>query len=147
MSSYYSFNGCTFKQLVLVWRHKVTIAYTPIQAFTGWLAKPCLLDYHSYSVWLSFHREEEVLKLSIEVDQQSTFTSRRSYIDRIKETTKYSQKHDRDIERILKETRELQLESNSVQESLHRTYAVLDETIFRYLLSIGMDLVGLIIYL
>lgn len=61
--------------------------------------------------------------------------SRRSYIERIKEITKNSRKVDTDIERILKETRELQLESNSIQERLHRTYAVVDDMIFRYVFS------------
>lgn len=58
--------------------------------------------------------------------------SRSSYIQRIKEITKNSRKQDADIERILKETRELQLESNSIQERLHRTNAVVDEIVFRY---------------
>ena len=58
--------------------------------------------------------------------------SRGSHIQRIKEITKNSRKQDADIERILKETRELQLESNSIQERLHRTYAVVDEMVFRY---------------
>lgn len=61
--------------------------------------------------------------------------SRRSYIERIKEITKNSRKVDADIERILKETRELQLESNSIQERLHRTWAVVDDMIFRYVFS------------
>ena len=39
------------------------------------------------------------------------------------------------MERILRETRELQLESNSIQERLHRTYAVVDEIVFRYELT------------
>jgi regulator of replication initiation timing len=58
--------------------------------------------------------------------------SRSSHIQRIKEITKNSRKQDADIERIVKETRELQLESNSIQERLHRTYAVADEMVFRY---------------
>lgn len=77
-------------------------------------------------------REEELLKLSTDFEQQSVLAStRRSYIERIKEITKNRRKQDIDIERILKETRELQLESNSVQECLHRTYAVVDGTLFR----------------
>ncbi|MCD7455106.1 hypothetical protein HAX54_027010 [Datura stramonium] len=50
---------------------------------------------------------------------------------RVEEITKNSRKEDVDIEKILKETRELQLESNSVQERLNRTHAVVDETVFR----------------
>ncbi|KAL2925545.1 Coiled-coil domain-containing protein 22-like protein [Bienertia sinuspersici] len=50
---------------------------------------------------------------------------------RITEITKNSRKLDTDIERILKDTRELKIESNSIEERLHRTYAVVDEKIFR----------------
>ncbi|KAK9268943.1 hypothetical protein L1049_000709 [Liquidambar formosana] len=76
-------------------------------------------------------REEEHSKLSADVKKQPKVANRRSYIQRITEITKNSRKQDADIERILKETRELQLESNSIQERLHRTYAVVDETVFR----------------
>ncbi|CAK9145082.1 unnamed protein product [Ilex paraguariensis] len=76
-------------------------------------------------------REEEVPKLVKDLDKQPKLPSRGSYIQKIKEITKNSRKQDGDIERILKETRELQLESNSIQERLHRTYAVVDETVFR----------------
>ncbi|XVF77016.1 hypothetical protein PTKIN_Ptkin14bG0006400 [Pterospermum kingtungense] len=76
-------------------------------------------------------REEEQSKLAADLKKQPKVASRRSYIERIKEITKNSGKLDTDIERILKETRELQLESNSIQESLHRTYAVVDEIVFR----------------
>uniref|UniRef100_A0A5B7A883 Putative coiled-coil domain-containing protein 22 isoform X2 n=1 Tax=Davidia involucrata TaxID=16924 RepID=A0A5B7A883_DAVIN len=76
-------------------------------------------------------REEEHSKLSADFERQPKLPSRRSYIQRITEITKNSRKQDADIERILKETRELQLESNSIQERLHRTYAVVDETVFR----------------
>ncbi|RVX14883.1 Coiled-coil domain-containing protein 22 [Vitis vinifera] len=75
--------------------------------------------------------EEEHSKLSADLEKQPKLPSRRSYIQRITEITKNSRKQDADIERILKDTRELQLESNSVQERHHRTYAVVDETIFR----------------
>ncbi|XP_039032906.1 coiled-coil domain-containing protein 22 homolog [Hibiscus syriacus] len=76
-------------------------------------------------------REEECLKLAADLKRQPEVASRRSYIERIKEITKNSGKLDSDIEHILRETRVLQLESNSIQESLHRTYAVLDEIVFR----------------
>ncbi|XP_012071072.1 coiled-coil domain-containing protein 22 homolog isoform X2 [Jatropha curcas] len=76
-------------------------------------------------------REEEQSKLSEDLDKQPRQSTRTSYIERIKEITKNSRKQDADIERILKETRDLQLESNSIQERLHRTYAVLDEIVFR----------------
>lgn len=80
----------------------------------------------------SICREEEHSKLSAELERQPKVASRGSHIQRIKEITKNSRKQDADIERILKETRELQLESNSIQERLHRTYAVVDEMVFRY---------------
>ncbi|GFP84112.1 coiled-coil domain-containing protein 22 [Phtheirospermum japonicum] len=80
-------------------------------------------------------REEELLKLSSDVEKQPTLAPRRSYIERIKEITKNSRKQDNDIQRILKDTRELQLESNTIQERLNRTYAIVDETIFRGLYS------------
>ncbi|KAJ4725326.1 coiled-coil domain-containing protein 22-like [Melia azedarach] len=76
-------------------------------------------------------REDEHSKLSLDLEKLPKVASRRSYIERVKEITKNSRKLDADIERILKETRELQLESNSIQERLHRTYAVVDEMIFR----------------
>ncbi|GAV59656.1 DUF812 domain-containing protein [Cephalotus follicularis] len=76
-------------------------------------------------------REEEHLKLSADLEKQPKVASRLSYIQRIKEITKNSRKQDADIERILIETRELQLESNSIQERLQRTYAIVDEMVFR----------------
>ncbi|KAJ7960969.1 coiled-coil domain-containing protein 22 [Quillaja saponaria] len=76
-------------------------------------------------------REEEHSKLTANLEKQPKLVPRKSYIQRIKEITKNSRKQDADIERILKETRELQLESNSIQERLYRTYAVADEIIFR----------------
>ncbi|KAF7831257.1 coiled-coil domain-containing protein 22-like [Senna tora] len=78
-------------------------------------------------------RDEEYSKLSADLVKQPDVESRKSYIQRINEITKNSRKQDADIERILKETREVQLESNSIQERLHRTYAVADEIVFRYL--------------
>ncbi|XP_018813451.1 coiled-coil domain-containing protein 22 isoform X2 [Juglans regia] len=76
-------------------------------------------------------REEEHSQLCAELERQPKTACRNSYIQRIKEITKNSRKQDADIDRILKETRELQLESNSTQERLHRTYAVVDEMVFR----------------
>ncbi|KAK6947118.1 Coiled-coil domain-containing protein 22 [Dillenia turbinata] len=76
-------------------------------------------------------REGEILKLSEDLKKQPKVAPRKYYIDRIKEITKNSRKQDGDIERILKETRELQLESNSIQERLHRSYAVVDEMVLR----------------
>ncbi|XP_042498002.1 coiled-coil domain-containing protein 22 isoform X2 [Macadamia integrifolia] len=76
-------------------------------------------------------RKEEHSKLSTEFENLPKISSRKSYIERITEITKNSRKQDADIERILQETRELQLESNSIQERLHRSYAVLEEMVFR----------------
>ncbi|XP_031375479.1 coiled-coil domain-containing protein 22 isoform X1 [Punica granatum] len=76
-------------------------------------------------------RKGEYSWLLAELKKQPRQESRRSYINRMNEITKNSRKQDADIERILRDTRELQLESNSIQERLHRTYAVTDETVFR----------------
>ncbi|KAM1806090.1 hypothetical protein ACFX11_029275 [Malus domestica] len=76
-------------------------------------------------------REEELSKLSTDLEKQPKLASRKSYIERGKEITKNSRKQEADIEQILKDTRELHLESNSIQERLHRTYAVVDEMVFR----------------
>lgn len=76
-------------------------------------------------------REDEFSVLSMELEKQPKVASRGSFILRIKEITKNSCKQEADIERILRDTRELQLEINSIQERLNRTYAVVDETIFR----------------
>lgn len=77
------------------------------------------------------NREEECTKLTAELEKQPKVASRRSYLERITEITKNSRKQDADIERILKETRELQIESNSIEERLHRSYSVVDEMVFR----------------
>ncbi|KAH6768093.1 hypothetical protein C2S51_013429 [Perilla frutescens var. frutescens] len=76
-------------------------------------------------------REEELSKLSQDLEKRPNLARRRSYIERVNEITKNSGKQDNDIQRILKDTRELQLESNTIQERLNRTYAVVNETIFR----------------
>ncbi|XP_059284929.1 uncharacterized protein LOC132038257 [Lycium ferocissimum] len=76
-------------------------------------------------------REDELIVLSAKAEKLPKLVRRRTHIQRIEEITKNSRKQDVDIERILKETRELQLESNSVQERLNRTHAVVDETVFR----------------
>ncbi|KAM1166883.1 hypothetical protein ACFX19_029511 [Malus domestica] len=76
-------------------------------------------------------QEEELSKLSTDLEKQPKVASRKSYIEGVKEITKNSRKQEADIQQILKDTRELQLESNSIQERLHRTYAVVDEMVFR----------------
>ncbi|CAL9118861.1 unnamed protein product [Musa acuminata var. zebrina] len=76
-------------------------------------------------------REVEHAELIVELDKLPKVPSRKYYIDRVTEITKNSWKQDTDLHRILKEIREVQLESNSIQERLHRTYAVVEETVFR----------------
>lgn len=93
-------------------------------------------DYLCFlAVFFSGYREEEHSKLSAELENLPNIASRKSYIQRITEITKNSRKQDADIDRILQETRQLQIESNSIQDRLHRTYTVVDETIFRYCLN------------
>lgn len=88
-----------------------------------------------FACLFSGYREEEHSKLSAELENLPNIASRKSYIQRITEITKNSRKQDADIDRILQETRQLQIESNSIQDRLHRTYTVVDETIFRYCLN------------
>ena len=90
---------------------------------------PSHQDTFSFFNW--WLREDELSVLSMELEKQPKVASRGSFVLRIKEITKNSCKQEVDIERILRDTRELQLESNSIQERLNRTYAVVDETIFR----------------
>ncbi|CAI0378404.1 unnamed protein product [Linum tenue] len=106
--------------------------YSEIPEAQGKLHKLRELDLERESVLSEIRRrEKEHSKLCRDLEKQGRQPSRQSYIERVKEITKNSRKQDGDIERILKETRELQLESNSIQERLHRTYAVLDEVVFR----------------
>ncbi|KAL3635340.1 hypothetical protein CASFOL_019887 [Castilleja foliolosa] len=91
-----------------------------------------LIELQTESVSAQIERRvEELSKLSLDVEKQPKLGRRRSYIERINEITKNSRKQDNDVQRILKDTRELQLESNTIQERLNRTYAIVDETIFR----------------
>ncbi|KAJ4918010.1 Uncharacterized protein Rs2_03560 [Raphanus sativus] len=90
------------------------------------------LDLQSISSEIQ-KREEERCNLYSELEKQPKATSRKSYIHGIKEITKNSRKLDSDIQRISGETRDLQLESNSIRERLHRSYAVVDEMVTREL--------------
>ncbi|XP_068643529.1 uncharacterized protein [Aristolochia californica] len=76
-------------------------------------------------------REEEHSRLMVELQNQAKVPSRKSYINRITEITKNSRKQDADIERILQDTRELQIESNSIHDRLHRIYTVVNEAVVR----------------
>ncbi|CAN4102594.1 unnamed protein product [Withania somnifera] len=84
-------------------------------------------------------REDELIVLSAKAEKQPKLQPMRTYIQHVEEIKRNSRKHDIDIERILKETTELQLESNSIQERLNRTHAVVDETMFR---EVKKDQVG-----
>ncbi|XP_072973950.1 uncharacterized protein [Typha angustifolia] len=76
-------------------------------------------------------REVEYSELLVELENLPKISPRKSYVQRITEITKNIWKQDADIERIVRDTRELQIESNSIRERLHRTYAVVEETVFR----------------
>lgn len=77
-------------------------------------------------------KREQLCKLIADIETQpKVISSRKSYIERITNITNNSRKQDLDIERILKDTRALQLESNYIQQRLNRTYAVVDEIMFR----------------
>ncbi|CAA6674412.1 unnamed protein product [Spirodela intermedia] len=78
-------------------------------------------------------REEESSRLATDLENQPKIPLRRSYLQRITEITRNSRKQDADIEQIIRDTRELQLESNSINERLHRAYAVVNEAVSRYL--------------
>ncbi|KAG0468003.1 hypothetical protein HPP92_017331 [Vanilla planifolia] len=80
---------------------------------------------------LETKREAHRLDLLVELRKQPKLPSRKSYIKRITQISKNSRKLDTDIQQILKETRQLQLESNTIQERLHRTYAMVNELVFR----------------
>uniref|UniRef100_A0A1J3FUH3 Coiled-coil domain-containing protein 22 n=1 Tax=Noccaea caerulescens TaxID=107243 RepID=A0A1J3FUH3_NOCCA len=88
------------------------------------------LDLQSLSSEIQ-KREDEMCNLYTELERQPKAAPRKSYIQGIKEITKNSRKLDTDIQRISGETRELQLERNSIQERLHRSYAVVDEMVTR----------------
>ncbi|CAA7409623.1 unnamed protein product [Spirodela intermedia] len=78
-------------------------------------------------------REEECSRLATDLENQPKIPLRRSYLQRITEITRNSRKQDADIEQIIRDTRELQLESNSINERLHRAYAVVNEAVSRYI--------------
>ncbi|KAF5196843.1 Coiled-coil domain-containing protein [Thalictrum thalictroides] len=90
------------------------------------------VDLETDAIILEIKRSEEVrIKLSSELETKPKAAFRKSYIERISEITKNSRKQDADIGRILNDTRDLQIESNSIQERLHRTYVVVEEAILR----------------
>ncbi|KAH7285176.1 hypothetical protein KP509_33G016700 [Ceratopteris richardii] len=76
-------------------------------------------------------RNEQNSLLAQELDKRTKVSSRSSYMKRIRELIKNSKKQDTDISHIIAETRELHRESNANQERLKRTYAIVDELVFR----------------
>lgn len=76
-------------------------------------------------------REEEEVALSLELENAPKVATRNTYIQRITEITKNSKKQDADIARIIHDTQQLQRESNATQDRLHRSYAIVDEIVFR----------------
>jgi len=76
-------------------------------------------------------REEEEVALSLELENAPKVATRNTYIERITELIKNSKKQDADIARIIHDTQQLQRESNATQDRLHRTYAIVDEIVFR----------------
>ncbi|PIA57994.1 hypothetical protein AQUCO_00500134v1 [Aquilegia coerulea] len=96
------------------------------------LKKVKQVDLETETVILEIkRREEERIKLSSKLEIRPKTASRKSYIERISEITKNSRKQDADIGRILNDTRDLQIESNSIQARLHRTYVVVEEAMLR----------------
>jgi hypothetical protein len=80
-------------------------------------------------------REEQAWTLRGELKEIGTLAKRSSYVHRITELVKNSQKQEKDIAKIITDTRELQRESNSANDRLRRTYALVDELVFRSLFS------------
>ncbi|KAI5077566.1 hypothetical protein GOP47_0007390 [Adiantum capillus-veneris] len=76
-------------------------------------------------------REEENEILARLMEKSVKRPSRSSYVSRITELIKNSKKQDADISRILGETWDLQREINANQGRLKRTYALVDELVFR----------------
>eukprot|EP01018_Ginkgo_biloba_P023353 Gb_22401 [translate_table: standard] len=77
------------------------------------------------------YREEEESALSLELEKAPKVATRNTYIRRITELIKNSKKQDADITRIIHDTQQFQRESNAAQDRLRRTYALVDEIVFR----------------
>ncbi|KAG6520855.1 coiled-coil domain-containing protein 22 homolog [Zingiber officinale] len=90
------------------------------------------IEQETEDTLLEIHRREiEHAELLAELDKLPSNFPRKYYIDRVTELTKTNRKQNTDILQISKDIREVQLDSNSAQERLHRTYAVVEETVFR----------------
>jgi hypothetical protein len=78
-------------------------------------------------------REEELWSLKAEIDKAGSAPKRSSYVHRISELVRNSQKQANDITRIIQDTRNLQRENNSAHDRLRRVHALVDELVFRSL--------------
>ncbi|CAK9867616.1 unnamed protein product [Sphagnum jensenii] len=76
-------------------------------------------------------REEELWSLKAEVEKAGSAPKRSSYVHRISELVRNSQKQANDITRIIQDTRNLQRENNSAHDRLRRVHALVDELVFR----------------
>lgn len=76
-------------------------------------------------------REQEEVALASELKSLKG-AARSTYVRRITELVRNSKKQDADITRIINETRTLQRDSNAAQDRLRRSYALVDEIVFRY---------------
>lgn len=76
-------------------------------------------------------REEQAWTLKMDLKEISGRPKRSSYVFRITELVKNSQKQETDIAKITTDTRDLQRDSNATNDRLRRTYALVDELVFR----------------
>ncbi|KAG0585016.1 hypothetical protein KC19_3G250900 [Ceratodon purpureus] len=76
-------------------------------------------------------REEQAWTLETDLKEISSRPKRSSYVHRITELVKNSLKQETDIAKIISDTRALQRDSNSTNDRLRRTYALVDELVFR----------------
>lgn len=76
-------------------------------------------------------REEQAWTLETDLKEMSSRPKRASYVHRITELVKNSQKQETDIAKIITDTRVLQRDSNVTNDRLRRTYALVDELVFR----------------
>lgn len=76
-------------------------------------------------------REQQAWTLETDLKEISSRPKRASYVHRITELVKNSQKQETDIAKIITDTRVLQRDSNATNDRLRRTYALVDELVFR----------------
>lgn len=76
-------------------------------------------------------RELQAWTLETDLKEISSRPKRASYVHRITELVKNSQKQETDIAKIITDTRVLQRDSNATNDRLRRTYALVDELVFR----------------